>query len=211
MAEGYPASRPGPSDPPVGTVGTVGTVGAVGSPGPGRCRAGARPIVASMAASSAPRPSRRAAAGKAPAHGAPGAAGVADDAGTVTPEAAAGRPRWLVAAAVVVGLEGLALLAYAAFLGIETVVATPEHRDVATGSATFLALIGLALCAVGWALWRRRGWAAGAGVTAQLISVAIAWYMLSAHFWLGGIPLAVGLVVALVGLFAPSTREALGR
>ncbi|MGN6242822.1 MAG: hypothetical protein ACTHQ3_04020 [Motilibacteraceae bacterium] len=121
------------------------------------------------------------------------------------------RPGWLVAAAAVVGLEGLALLAYALFLVVETVVSTPEHRDVATGSATFLALVAVALCAVGWALWRRHGWAAGAGVTAQLIGVAIAWYMLSAHFWLGGIPLAVGVVVGLVGLFAPSTREALGR
>lgn len=110
-----------------------------------------------------------------------------------------------------VGLQGLALLAYAAFLGIETVVSTPEHRDVATGSATFLALIGVALCGVGWALSRRHGWAVGAGVTAQLISVAIAWYMLAAHFWVGGIPLVLAIAIALVGLFAPSTREAVGR
>lgn len=154
-----------------------------------------------MATSSAPRPPRRAADGK----------DRRDGAATPEPAAGADRPRWLVAAAAVVGLQGLALLAYAAFLAVETVVSTPEHRDVATGSATFLAIVGVALCAVGWALWRRHGWAAGAGVTVQLISVAIAWYMLSAHFWLGGIPLAVGLVVALVGLLAPSTRRALGR
>jgi hypothetical protein len=159
-----------------------------------------------MAASSAPRPPRRD-----PARRAADGTARPDAAPTPEPAPTPDRPRWLVAAAVVVGLEGLALLAYAAFLGVETVVSTPEHRDVATGSATFLALIGVALCAVWWALWRRQGWAAGAAVTAQLVSVAIAWYMLAARFWLGGIPLAVGVVVALVGLFAPSTRTALGR
>ncbi|HEU4675577.1 MAG TPA: hypothetical protein VFS29_06305 [Motilibacteraceae bacterium] len=159
-----------------------------------------------MAASSAPGPSRRG-----PSRRAADGSDRRGSAGTPEPAPAVGRPRWLAAAATVVGLQGLALLAYAAFLGVETVVSTPEHRDVATGSATFLALVGAALCAVGWALWRRHGWAVGAGVTAQLISVAIAWYMLAAHFWVGGIPLVLAIVVALVGLFAPSTREAVGR
>ncbi|MFZ5850282.1 MAG: hypothetical protein ACOYY2_02670, partial [Actinomycetota bacterium] len=54
------------------------------------------------------------------------------------PPLPAGRPPALVAAAAAVTLEGGTLLGYAAWLGVETVLARPENLAVAQGAAGFL-------------------------------------------------------------------------
>jgi hypothetical protein len=119
---------------------------------------------------------------------------------------AAGPPRPLLGAAVLVGLQGLVLCVFAAL----EVVAVDRGRvtlAITTG-LFFLALgTGLGLCA--WGLSRVRSWARGPVVAAELVGV-----LLSFSFW-GGETTPVAVVIllvslgALVGVLHPSSTQAL--
>jgi hypothetical protein len=114
-------------------------------------------------------------------------------------------------AASLVAAEGLALFGFGCWLGYETLTSTTGNTDIAHGTTAYFMVLGLLVLGVSAALARRHGWAAGPSIFCQLLAFPIAWYMLTAGFWLGAVPLAVVAVVVLVSLISPATREVLGR
>jgi hypothetical protein len=115
-------------------------------------------------------------------------------------------------AAVVVALEGAALVVVAVVLVVRHLAGVEEHRWLSGyGTAGWFAIMGSAVLAAGWALWTGRRWGRGIAVFAQLLLLPVAWYMaVGSHQWLYGIPVALVAVVTLVLLFSPSTLEWLG-
>jgi hypothetical protein len=117
-----------------------------------------------------------------------------------------GRPGLLLGAAVLVGLQGLAL----AVLGVLELADLDASRVAlaVTTSLFFLALgAGLLVCAVGLA--GVRAWSRGPVVAVQLITL-----LLSFSFWGGettptAIVLALVSVVTLVGVLHPASTRAL--
>lgn len=114
-------------------------------------------------------------------------------------------------AAGVLALQGAAVLAFGGWLGYESVVATATDNGIARSSTAYFVLLGGAVVAVAVALHRRNGWAAGAGTVIELICVPVAWSMVRGGTYVPGALLAASAVLALVCLFTPSTRTALGR
>jgi hypothetical protein len=115
-------------------------------------------------------------------------------------------------AAVVVALEGAALVVVAAVLVVRHLAGVEEHHWLSGyGTAGWFVIMGSAVLAAGWALWTGRRWGRGIAVFAQLLLLPVAWYMaVGSHQWLYGIPVGLVAVVTLVLLFSPSTLEWLG-
>lgn len=114
-------------------------------------------------------------------------------------------------AAAVVLVEGLALLGFGAWLGVELLVSEPSNREVASGSAVYFLVLGALVLLLAWSLWRRTGWSHGAAVFVQILALPLAWTMLRAGTWWLAVPTAALAVAALVALLRPGTRSALGR
>ena len=116
------------------------------------------------------------------------------------------RPGLLVGSAVLVGLEGLALVA----LGVLEFAHLRSGRvTLAVTTTLFFVLMGVGLLACARGLARVRSWARGPVVAVQLIAL-----LLSFSFWGGQTkPGAVGLglasVAVLVGLLHPASTRAL--
>lgn len=127
--------------------------------------------------------------------------------GTAAPERAPATLRWAVRLLFLEG-TGLALLTLLfVYLDITHEWTAAEVALSATG---YLALMTLLFLGVAVALHRRRRWARGPGIVAQMLQMPIGWTMLTNDQPLIGAPLfALGLVGAVL-LFAPSTRIALG-
>jgi hypothetical protein len=112
-------------------------------------------------------------------------------------------------AAVVVALEGAALIAVAAVLVARHLAGVEDQPWLSGyGTAAWFVIMGSAVLAAGWALWTGRRWGRGIAVFAQLLLLPVAWYMgVGSGQWLYGVPVALVAVVALVLLFSPSTLE----
>jgi uncharacterized membrane protein HdeD (DUF308 family) len=116
------------------------------------------------------------------------------------------RPGLLLGAAVLVGLEGLAL----AVLGVVELADLHATRvTLAVTTGLFFLAVGAGLVACAWALARVHSWARGPVVFVQLITL-----LLSFSFWGSDTrPIAVGLalvsVVTLVGVLNPASTRAL--
>jgi hypothetical protein len=115
-------------------------------------------------------------------------------------------------AAVVVGLEGAALIVVAAILVLRHVAGVEEHPWLSGyGTAGWFVIMGFAVLAAGWALWTGRRWGRGIAVFAQLLLLPVAWYMaVGSHQWLYGVPVGLVALVTLALLFSPSTLRWLG-
>jgi hypothetical protein len=115
-------------------------------------------------------------------------------------------------AAVVVALEGAALVVVAAVLVVRHLAGIEEHPWLSGyGTAGWFAIMGSAVLTAGWALWTGRRWGRGIAVFAQLLLLPVAWYMaVGSQQWLYGIPVGLVAVVTLVLLFSPSTLQWLG-
>jgi hypothetical protein len=116
------------------------------------------------------------------------------------------RPTPILAAAGLVGLEGVAM----AVLGVlELVHLSGDRLVLALTTALFFVVVGAGLGACALGLAGLHSWARGPVVAAQLIGV------LTAFSFYGGetTPVAIGLgvvcVAALVGVLHPSTTRAL--
>ncbi|WP_174856269.1 hypothetical protein, partial [Streptomyces otsuchiensis] len=132
----------------------------------------------------------------------------AADAGTPP----APRPARVALAAVLTGVEGLAIAGAGALMLLLTVTGEPDGLTQAvTGALTVLALAVLPLAA-GHGLWRLRRWSRGPSVLTQILALPAAWYMFqTGGAWqLAAVPLAVAAVVILGCLMSPSAAEALG-
>ncbi|MDN3026674.1 hypothetical protein [Streptomyces sp. S.PB5] len=130
----------------------------------------------------------------------------------VTPETAGPRPRRLTYAALLAGLEGLALVAGGVWMLVEGLAGEPDDRQSAvTGGVTLVVLALLPLLAAR-GLFARRSWSRGPAVITQVMALPVAYNLLQADSMAipAGIALAVVAVAALVLLVNGETTRALG-
>lgn len=126
-----------------------------------------------------------------------------------TPDRAPHRARpvpALLVAAVVVALEGLALLG----VGVSVVVGGDADRlalDLTT--TVFFVLYGAGMLACAWALVRVLRWARAPVVLAQLIQILVAWGFFPGQTRLVAVLLAVAAVVVLAAVLSPPATRAL--
>ena len=115
-------------------------------------------------------------------------------------------------AAVVVGVEGLALVAVAVVLIVRHLAGTEDQPWLSGyGTAGWFAIMGVGVRAAGWALWTGRRWGRGIAVFAQLLLLPVAWYMgVGSQQWVYAIPVAVVALATLALLFSPATLQWLG-
>lgn len=121
------------------------------------------------------------------------------------------RPPMLLAAALVLAAEALALLAYTVLTVIA--VATDQAYTVANGIAQIvmqlIMLTGLVLLASGVA--RQRPWTRTPSVMVQILIGFVAIVLLQGHRYGWGAPTLLLAAVGLVGLLTPASLKALAR
>ena len=131
------------------------------------------------------------------------------------PEGAPGegpRPGRLTAAAVLTGMEGLALLVGGVVILVLGLTGRPDDRQQAvTGGVTLIVLALLPLLAAR-GLLGRRSWSRGPAIVTQIIALPVAYNLLQADSAAipGGIALAAVAITTLVLLVNPATTRALG-
>jgi hypothetical protein len=115
-------------------------------------------------------------------------------------------------AAVVVALEGIALIGVAAVLVVRHVAGVEDQPWLSGyGTAGWFALMGAGVLTAGWALWTGRRWGRGIAVFAQLLLLPVAWYMgVGSQRWVFAVPIGLVALATLVLLFSPSTLQWLG-
>ena len=115
-------------------------------------------------------------------------------------------------AAVVVGLEGAALVGVAVVLVARHLSGVEDQPWLSGyGTAAWFAIMGAGVLAAGWALWTGRRWGRGIAVFAQLLLLPVAWYMgVGSGQWAYGIGVGVVALAALGLLFSPATIQWLG-
>jgi hypothetical protein len=115
-------------------------------------------------------------------------------------------------AAVVVALEGAALVVVAAVLVVRHLAGVEDVPWLSGyGTAAWFVIMGSAVLAAGWALWTGRRWGRGIAVFAQLLLLPVAWYMaVGSHQWLYGVPVGLAALATLALLFSPSALQWLG-
>jgi hypothetical protein len=115
-------------------------------------------------------------------------------------------------AAVVVALEGVALVVVAVVLVVRHLTGVEEHPWLSGyGTAGWFAIMGLAVLTAGWALWTGRRWGRGIAVFAQLLLLPVAYYMgVGSRQWFYAVPVGIISIGALALLFSPSTLQWLG-
>ncbi|MFE4668923.1 hypothetical protein ACFRI7_35920 [Streptomyces sp. NPDC056716] len=128
-----------------------------------------------------------------------------------TPEATAPRPRRLLYAAALTGLEGLALVVGGVWILVLGLAGDPDDRQQAvTGGLTLVVLALLPLLAAR-GLLNRRSWSRGPAVITQIIALPVAYNLLQTDSAAipAGIALGVAAVVALGLLVNGETTRAL--
>lgn len=120
--------------------------------------------------------------------------------------AAGGAPAPLVTAASLLVVEALVLFAQGV---VEIVVVSGDRLTMGVTTALFFVIYAVGLGACGWALARRRSWARAPAVMTQLILLLVAWdFVGGATTWVA-VAVALVAVVVLVGIFHPSSTDAL--
>ena len=116
-------------------------------------------------------------------------------------------------AAVVVALEGAALLLMAVVLVVRHLAGTVDPAWLSGyGTAGWFTIMGSAVLAAGWALWTGRRWGRGIAVFANLLLLPVAYYMtIGSGQWGLGVPVALVAVTALALLFSRATFEWVGQ
>jgi peptidoglycan/LPS O-acetylase OafA/YrhL len=114
-------------------------------------------------------------------------------------------------AAVLVALEGAAGVLAAVIYVVSGLDGDDEPGMNKFGTAAWFAILGGAVLAAGWALWRGRRWGRGVAVFAQLLLLPVSWYIaVGSRQWVYGIPVGVVALITLVLLFSPSAVRWLG-
>lgn len=107
-------------------------------------------------------------------------------------------------AGVIVALEGTVGLVVAVVLVVRALAGADQRVVNGFGTAVWFFLIGAAVLAAGWGLWRGKRGGRGFAVFTQLLVLPVAWYLaVGSHRPLFGVPAAVLAVAALVLLFSP--------
>ncbi|MEW2622570.1 hypothetical protein [Streptomyces sp. NPDC048106] len=122
------------------------------------------------------------------------------------------RPRRLTYAAVLAGLEGVALFAGGLWVLVLGITGAPDDRQQAVTLGITLAVLALLPLLAARGLLLRRGWSRGPAVITQLMALPVAYNLLKS----GGAAVPVGIVMAVVAVAAlvllvnRETTEALG-
>ena len=108
-------------------------------------------------------------------------------------------------AAVLAGLEGIALLIYAlavlaAFSG--------ARATMGVTTALFFTVYGAGLATAAWGLFRLRSWGRAPVVLAQLIQLGVAWSFRGGTGTATAVLLALVAVLVLVGVLMPASLRA---
>lgn len=114
-------------------------------------------------------------------------------------------------AGAVVAVEALAMVGVAAWQESGVLAGRAVRVDVATGTAAYFLVVGLAVAVLAVLVWRGVRGAFGPAVFLQLIGLLLAGTMVAAGWWLGAVLLAGLALGTLVVLLSPSGREAFGR
>jgi hypothetical protein len=119
----------------------------------------------------------------------------------MTPAQASGRrPVTIVVAAIVLALEAVIALGYAA---LEVGQIRTSRAVVGVGVTILMAGFGLVLLVVARGVFLGRRWSRGPAVVTQLISLPIAWSFRGGGTTWVAVVLAVLAITALVGLLHP--------
>ena len=129
-----------------------------------------------------------------------------------TAVAAGPRPRRLTYAAVLAGLEGIALTAGGLWVLVRGLTGSPDDRQQAVTLGITLVVLALLPLLAARGLLLRRGWSRGPALITQVMALPVAYNLLQADSMAipAGIALAVVAVAALVLLVNPATTQALG-
>ncbi|MEU2713778.1 hypothetical protein [Streptomyces sp. NPDC007205] len=122
------------------------------------------------------------------------------------------RPRRLTYAAVLAGLEGVALAAGGLWVLVLVVTGSPDDRQQAVTLGITLAVLALLPLLAARGLLLRRSWSRGPAVITQLLALPIAYNLIHADGVAvpAGIALTAVAVAALVLLVNGETTRALG-
>ncbi|MFI2201610.1 hypothetical protein ACH47Z_12715 [Streptomyces sp. NPDC020192] len=136
----------------------------------------------------------------------------AKDAGDTVEAAAGPRPSRLTYAAVLAGLEGVALVVGGVWMVVLGITGDGSDRQQAVSLGITLVVLALLPLLAARGLLLRRGWSRGPAVITQLMALPVAYSLLQADSMAipAGIALAVVAVAALVLLVNPATTRALG-
>jgi hypothetical protein len=115
-------------------------------------------------------------------------------------------PSATVRAAVLVAVEGLALLVLAAAYAVGGLAGDPQSRAGAELGALFIALAGAALLAVARGLARRQGWSRSPAVVAQLLALPVGVTLAQVGAWRSAVPILVLAGAVLAHLALPQAR-----
>lgn len=106
-------------------------------------------------------------------------------------------------AAALVGVEALALLAYAA---AEAASVSAGRAALGVSTAVFFCLCGLGLGLAARGLLRREAWSRGPVVFSQLVQLGVAWNLRGTQFWPVALALATVAAVVLAAVLVPAPR-----
>ncbi|MFG2353820.1 hypothetical protein [Streptomyces sp. NPDC048521] len=122
------------------------------------------------------------------------------------------RPRRLTYAAVLVAIEGIALVAGGLWVLVLGLTGDPDDRQQAVTLGITLVVLALLPLLAARGLLLRRGWSRGPAVITQIMALPVAYNLLQADSVAipAGIALAVVAVAALVLLVNGETTRALG-
>lgn len=119
---------------------------------------------------------------------------------------------FLTGAALVEGLEGVALIGFAAYVGVETAVGSAADPSTAAALTITTVVLGLGAVIAAVGLYRGRKWARGPAVVTQIFALPVAGSFFQAGRFLVGALLAAAAVLGIVLLFHPATtRQLLGQ
>ncbi len=115
-------------------------------------------------------------------------------------------PRLLVIATFLVATQGCFFVAYAI---LEVLHISSNRVAMGVTTSIFFAAYGALLLASALAFSRRDGWARSPVVLAQFITLLVAWGFRGGETTMVAVVLGAIALVTLVGVFAPSSAEAL--
>lgn len=118
-------------------------------------------------------------------------------------------PRLLRVAAAIEALEGLALVGYATYFLLETLIGAAGDTTSAVALTAVTALLGLGALVAARGLHRGRRWSRAPAVATQIFALPVAVTFFQSGRPEIGAPLAVAAVAALVALFHPTTTHTL--
>jgi peptidoglycan/LPS O-acetylase OafA/YrhL len=119
------------------------------------------------------------------------------------------RSSTLPLAALIVAVQGLAVLALGFALLVNSVVGNPDSLVGAIFIGVLAAMGGAGLLLCAWGLRRRRRWSRSPALVWQLLMIPVGWYQVQGGLrWLGLSLVGVSALGALL-LLVPATTQAL--